>query len=208
MAQDAAPYNAIIAHFESHGETALESLLRLGIENRVPLGIVGIDDRLCKNKIDIAVDGESALSTANGLLKGIDGYEAILRDNTIDIEPQVMPPNSAQVLNLVIEQYIAPPSSMQMLGLYLWRYVYAIFHPTEGTIIDVLSGATIQTKPFEMHNAAVVQILNRIVKEGGGGIWVLPPIPDDYRVKHDFKLADVSSYTDDEAKIRKISCAQ
>ena len=72
-------------------------------------------------------------------------------------------------------------------------------------MIEMLSGATVPIPPFEMHNATVEQILNRIVKEGGGGVWVLPRIPDDYRNKRDLRIADVSSYTDDVEKIRKIS---
>src|SRR6266478_2802491 len=103
------------------------------------------------------------------------------------------------------ERHIAPPgSTMQELGAYLWQSVYYSFHPTEGTMMEILSGTnSVPIPPFEMHNATVEQILNRIVKEGGGGVWVLPPIPDNYRDKRDLKVADVSSYVDDKEKIRK-----
>jgi hypothetical protein len=76
-AQDAAPYNTNIAHFESHDETVLESILRLGIENKLPLGIVLIDDRLCKSNVDVKIDGETFLNTANRLLNGISGYQGV-----------------------------------------------------------------------------------------------------------------------------------
>src|ERR1700687_4252108 len=41
----ARPYESIVAHFKtSHGETSLEALLRLGMENKVALGIVRTDN--------------------------------------------------------------------------------------------------------------------------------------------------------------------
>jgi hypothetical protein len=203
----AKPYDAIVAHFEtSHGETSLEALLRLGMENKVALGIVRTDNRLCKNAEDVTIDNQPFLNAANTLLKSIDGYQAVVRDGVIVIEPRTASPNSEKILNLVIGQYVAQEgSSMQELGVYLWRYVYDILHPEASTMIEMLSGTTVPIPPFEMHNATVEQILNRIVKEVGGGVWVLPPIPDDYRNKRDLRIADVSSYTDDVEKIRKIS---
>jgi len=37
--------------------------------------------------------------------------------------------------------------------------------------MEILSGTnSVPIPPFEMHNATVEQILNRIVKEGGGGV--------------------------------------
>ena len=208
-AQPAKPHDTAVAHFETHGETALQSLLRLGIETKVAFGIIRTDDRLCKNTVDVTISDEPVLNTADRVLKGTEGYRAVVRDGIIIIEPQVVPPNSAQILNLLIDRYIAPPgSTMQELGVYLWRSVYAVFHPAEGTMTEIVSGTNpVYIPPFEMRNATVEQILNRMVKEGGGGVWVLPPIPDDYRGKRDLKVADVSSYTDDVAKIRKISCA-
>ena len=203
----ARPYDSIVAHFKtSHGETSLEALLRLGMENKVALGIVRTDNRLYKNVEDVTIDNQPVLNAANTLLKDIDGYQAVVRDRVIIIEPQTAPPNSGQILNLVIDRYDAQESSsMQELGVYLWRYAYDILHPEASTMIEMLSGATVPIPPFEMHNATVEQILNRIVKEGGGGVWVLPRIPDDYRNKRDLRIADVSSYTDDVEKIRKIS---
>src|SRR6266404_699978 len=206
--QHARPYDTAVAYFESHGETSLKAFLRLGEESKIALGIVRINNNLCRNAEVVAVDNQPVLYTVNSLLKSISGYQAVVKDGVIIIEPGATPPNSAQILNLVIERYVAPPgSTMQELGAYLWQSVYYSFHPTEGTMMEILSGTnSVPIPPFEMHNATVEQILNRIVKEGGGGVWVLPPIPDNYRDKRDLKVADVSSYVDDKEKIRKTPC--
>ena len=208
--QDKLPsYDKPVNHFESHTESALESILRLGAETKVPLGVVRSDDSLCQIRVSLSADKESALSITNRLTAGT-AYQPVVRDGTLVIEPKTMPPNTAKLLNMVVERYTAPPSTTEGLGLFLWRDVYASLHPAESTLVHYLSSPdAVQIAPFEMRNATVQQILNRIVNEGMGGEWVLPPIPDDYPNKQDQKLADLVGYSDDPAgKIQRISCTQ
>src|ERR1700736_230680 len=64
--QYAKPYDTAVAHFESHRETALQALLRLGIESKVAFGIVRVSgDQLCENVADVVVDNQSVLYTVN-----------------------------------------------------------------------------------------------------------------------------------------------
>jgi len=203
--RDVPLYNKQIEKFESHGESALNSILRLGIENKIPLGIIRSGDRLC-TKIDLAVRGEPATTIIEALIKRIGAYRLRIKDDLLVIEPQFIPSSTAQLLATEIPLFSVGASTTQELEAALLRFTKAVLRPAEGSAFSILgSPDDPRTPAFQMRNVTVDEILNRIVKQDEGGAWILLPIPDDYKKSADRPFVKIINYSDKRAGER-ISC--
>ncbi len=161
------PYHKPIEKFESHGESVLDSLLRLGIENKIPLRIIRSNDRLC-TRVELAVHGEPATNIIDGLLRQVRGYRWTIADDVLAIEPQSIPSSTAQLLATEIPRFSVADSTAQELEADLWRFTKALLRPGEGSAFSILgSPDDPRTRAFEMENATVDAILNHIIKEDG-----------------------------------------
>jgi hypothetical protein len=206
--QAPAPQAAVVDRFEAHGEDALQTLLRFGVVSKVPLGLVLTDSRLCTTKITLSVQSEPALSIVDQLTKQIDGYHWAVQDGVVVIKPGFLPASTSQLLSTVIPRYSVPRTTLAGLDLFLVQDLRAVFHPELGSAGSLMSSPdAFRVGPFEMLNATLEQILDRIVKEAGGE-WVLLPTPDNFRNVSDLKFASLISYTDNPMAIAKTSCAQ
>jgi len=201
------PQYRVVDKFESHDEFALQTLLRLGVETRTPLGLVQTDGQLCKSKIEISVEGESIASIANRLTSPV-GYTWAVENGVLVIQPQRMPLGVLALLNTLIPRFAAPRTTLEGLGLFLTMDVRAVFRPdirTAGSLPR--SPDTVLVGPVEMHNVTVKQALNEIAKVGMRGQWVLHPIPDDYRKAADAKFVDIVDYGSNPIPaIQRLSC--
>ncbi|MGH9682812.1 MAG: hypothetical protein ACRD4S_04275 [Candidatus Acidiferrales bacterium] len=143
----------------------------------------------------------------NKITNQIPDYRWVVRDGVAVVEPRSIPEGTSHILNLIIPRYAAPESTLQELAAFLHTDVRGVLRPDQGTAEDVLSSSNaVTTAPFEMRNASVEQILNRMATQGNGGAWILRPIPQDYRTAADHEFVQVVAYPDSEGRIARISC--
>jgi len=162
-------YDKPIEKFESQGESALNSLLQLGIENKVPLRIIRADDSLC-TKVELAVQGEPATTIIDSLVKQISGYRWTIKDDLLVVEPEFIPPSTEQLLATEMPRFSVGVSTTQELEADLWRFTKAVLRPGEGSSLSILGSPDDPRIPaFEMRNVTVEEILNHIIKEDAGG---------------------------------------
>jgi hypothetical protein len=199
--------NQAVVGFQARGEAGLQTILRLGETAEVPVGVVRADDSLCRDKIDLSVQKDTVANIMSKVISQTPDYRWLTRDGVVIIEPKSISADTAEFLDIVIPRYAAPESTLQELAAFLLTDVRGVLRPNEGTAADILSSSNeARTKPFEMRDATVEQILNRMVKQGQGGAWILLPIPKDYRVAADRQFVQVVGYPDTEGRIGKISC--
>ncbi len=188
-------------------ERSLSAILRLGNLSEVPLGVILADESLCTDKIEVEAPKESFTLLMHKIIGQTPGYQWLVQDGVAIIEPKSMPVDTVNLLELVIPRYAAPESTLQALAAFLRTDVLGVLRPNRGSIADILSSSSeVRTGPIEMRHATVQQILNRMVREGHGGAWVLLPTPKDYSAAADRQFVQVVSYPDSEGRIGRTSC--
>jgi hypothetical protein len=202
------PQYNLVNKFESHGETALQALLRLGTETRTPLGLVQNGRRLCESKTDISIAGESVGSIVDRLASPI-GYAWSVENGVVVIKPRTPSISTLQLLNTSIPRFAAPRTTLEGLGVFLAIDVRAVFHPERGSAgsLSRSPDATL-VGPLEINNITVEQALNVIVTQATSGGWILHPVPDDYRNAADSKFIDIIDYgLNPMPTIQNLTCA-
>ncbi len=160
----------IVDKFESHGEFAFQSLLRLGAETRTPFGLIPADLGLCTTHTEISVEGESLASITDKLTSQA-GYAWTVENGVMVIQPSRPPLGVLQLLDTVLPRFAAPRTTLQGLGVFLTIDVRAIFHPEVGSAGSLSrSPSAVLAGPLEMHDITVRQALNEIVKRGRRGM--------------------------------------
>ena len=162
--------------FESHGQSALQTVVNFGRETATPLGVVLGDRALCDQKVDVMSEGDSAEVVVASILSTIPTYKWSVQDNVVVIEPREPEGSLAQLLQISIPQFAAPVETLQGQNISLWMFIHAEVVPQGGTGASVLSGDEQRAAAIEMRDASAIAVLNRIVSREPKGLWIIPPI--------------------------------
>lgn len=202
-------YDKPLAGFESHREPAIQAILRLGLESKVPIGIIETDEQLCKAKVDVAAQGQTPLQIIAALIAQVSGYSWSVKDGVLSVQPANMPDGPVRLLSIAIPRFAAPEGTLDSQRAILWMQIRGVLEPGEGTAVSVMRSLKAQTfPPIDMSNATVEQILDRIVSRAPGGAWVLFPLPkqSEWRDKLDVRFIAAFSYGEEASKVRDVSC--
>ena len=165
--------------FESHGQSALQTLVNFGRETKTPLGVVLGDRALCDQEVDVMSEGDSAEVVIASILSTIPTYKWSVQDNVVVVEPREPVGPLAQLLQISIPQFAAPVETLQGQNISLWMFIHAEVVKQGGTGASVLSSADEQKAgPIEMRDSSVVAILNRIISREPKGLWIIPPLSE------------------------------
>jgi len=190
-------------------DNVLTSLVRVGFSNRVPLGIIIEGDSLCAYK----AIGNNADTTVGNLIgqlgTQVPGYMGEVRNGTLFIHPTAMKENTLHALDLVIPHFTTGPTNAQAMGVSLWMYIRAVLVPQEGSAFVGGTQRDAETLPsLEASRLTVHDILDRVITQGQGGLWIVHEVPADWQSHPKANPFDILSYSGDYEASKSIKCSQ
>jgi hypothetical protein len=202
QAQSNAIGTTSIGQFKIQNRPVIEAILEAGAKARVPLGLILVDGRLCKDIANSTMEHATLMDVLNGLLEQLPDYKAEAGQDTILVTPKELPENTKKFLDLVVPVFRAPEGSLNDQLLYLSIDIRAVLKPSEGSVLDILKSPGSRVLPaVSLSNATVRQVLDILVLRPPRGEWILFPVPQDITTTVDKQFAQLYSYGDDEKKL-------
>lgn len=161
------------------GNNALETLINVGVQNSIPLGLVLEGEGLCKSQLN-GKPGEDIADLIGDLGSQIPDYSAMLENGVLVVAPRKISAETQQSLNVTLPTFgIEEPETMQKIGISLWFYIRAVLVPGQSSGF----GGGVQRDddlllPFKLTDVTVEQVLNYLVTKGSGGLWAMPQVPN------------------------------
>ncbi len=157
------------------------ALTNFGNERRIPIGIVletGNPHQLCEKHRQVTVRDRPISDFIDELLAH-STYAWSVNDGVIVIRPAHVTDQLDRVLSIRFDRFGGHDArgiqtTMQGLGIILNSWVYSGLHPEAKSYGgDILSSLDAEQFPnFEVRDASVEQILNKIVSLGSKGMWL------------------------------------
>ena len=193
--------------FAAADQTVLQSLIQVGLNGRIPLGIVlNATGELCTPQKNRTMTNTAFKKVLSALLDD-SGYWWFVRDGVIEIEPKEMPEPARQVLNVHFDRFGSIKTTIKGMGIVLSGQIFAHFHPGQGYALDILASPDAEEVPmFSLLNVSAEQALNYVVSTGSNGIWILSPPAE--ASKEDYGRLNTYGYKDDVVALGRVSCPQ
>ena len=177
----------------------LRALTNLGNHRRIPIGIVletGNPHQLCEENRQFTIRDRPISDFLDELLAH-SNYIWSVKDGVIAIRPAHVTDQQNRVLNIRFDKFGGMPTTMQGLGIVLSTWIYSELHPEDhGYVGDILASLDAEQFPhFEVRDASVEQILNKIVSLGSKGMWLFQ-LDKNFEHKRNVDLYTLS-YKDD-----------
>ncbi len=188
--------------------TILLALSKFGSETRIPIGIVletNKPHQLCEENRQVTIRDRPLSEFLDALLARSD-YAWSAEDSVIVVHPAHVADQLNRVLSIKFDRFGGGgiPTTMQGLGIILNTWVYSQLHPeAKGYGGDILSSLDADQFPhFEVRDASVEQILNKIISLGSKGMWLFQ-LDKDFEHNRNVNL-HTYSYKDDADTLRTI----
>lgn len=169
--------DSVLEFKEPVGSNALSSVLRIGVDNQIPLGIVlggGQLDDLCDLNVEWPAGTTTLRRFVSMINRDMPRYQASWRMGVLVLEPVSLSRDVEQLLGLQLKSFSSPPENFAILGSNLWMNIRSTISPTQGTIGGGFSSTMSETLPeVKMMNKSVESALNTIVNQGSGAVWIL-----------------------------------
>lgn len=171
--------NKLESHVSQSQGPALEQIISIAKDNDIPLGIVVENDTLCRDRLKLTVGDVNLGSLIDNINAQMRGYRLHIDHGTLILGPISENENTKRLLSTNLAYFRPDSSTMQGLSQYLWTYIRAAINPNEGSVTSVISNPDDPViSGFDMEGPVhVVNVLNKIVQQNSGGVWVLSGVP-------------------------------
>ena len=165
-----------IIHVEPSTDSPLRDVVKIGFSNHLPLGLAlgtGIDANICRGNLELVAGDITVAELIDHLNRQLPGYHSSLEDGIIDVTAKKLSQGGAHLLNLILPEFRANRATAELMAFTLWTFVRASIAPQAATgFVGAESSGAEPLEPMELRNATARQILNRIVGQGKGAVWV------------------------------------
>jgi hypothetical protein len=167
--------NLIVNPSPSKG-TALEQIVEIARHNHIPLGVVVDGGEICQRDLKVKMLSNMTLDSLVQQVNGqLNEYRLTIDGGTLALRPIALRSNINKLLNLKLTDFRTDNGTMQALGINLWIWIRAVFDPKSGSVVSIISNPDSPIiSGFHIPGPATVEyILNQIVKQDPGGVWIL-----------------------------------
>ncbi len=209
-ALDHQPLTTRMISFATHNEDILHALLRLGSQERLPMGIVfDKTDALCKQRKSVDLKRATVGELMNNLLSDSNSTWR-MHEQVIEIRPKRIPEATIRILKMKVDKFGTTDTldTIQACAVVLSGRIYSGLNSHGGIAASIMSNPDAEkVPPFTLRNASVEAILNHIVSAGSRGAWLLySPTVDSRGEIKDVNLV-AYGYKDDMSALQTASCS-
>ena len=189
---------------------AIEQIIKIARDNRVPLGVVLANDVPCRLPLfkEAMDDTQVSVADLSALVaRNVHGYRLRLTDGVVIFEPSDINRDASQdeLLRLPIDDFHPIATTMKGIGDFLWVYVNAAVDVSRGSVGAISinpDGPQVSGLVLPQHST-VETILNTVVTHEPKGAWLLRPLPARWREKVDTIPIEIDSYYGSGASLYK-----
>lgn len=202
--------NQLTIHEDVSDGSALSALIRIGIDNKIPLGLVITDPSLCTDPLHLDAGSYIPAALVENLNNQLNNYQAEWTGSVLYVHPRITPSENAAVLHTTIPHFFDQADTHQGMGMQLWAAFITLLHPKGGYLTDKFGATNPDLIPaMTIENGTVDSILNQIVVKGKKGMWVMYQVPQNWKEKIPTPWPiKVLSYQDDRSSAESLSCKQ
>jgi hypothetical protein len=156
--------------------TALNTVLKISLENRIPLGIIfGTQPLLCAERAPGQIRAANFSDAFSQAIAGT-GYTVTVENNVYVLTGPDTTPHEMSLLNYRFERFSATDSTMNHAGALLNGYIMTVAEGAPAFAVDTMESRSAKKFNVKMQSATTSQIADHIVSLGGKGIWVFRPV--------------------------------
>lgn len=170
-----------VKEFSLHKEPVIDGLLTLAYEYKLPLAIEYVDADLVRRPFEVSRRNVTVRQAVVALVMSLPQYRVDFSGGLV----QVYSPNArrdpSSLLNMSISHFQVDHVDALSASFRLWGEVFARLHPGQGYAGHISGGALAPSGPkvtLDLRNAKVYEILNAIVVQDGGAMWLVQHPPE------------------------------
>ncbi len=167
-----------VAFFEVHDRNMMDALLMFGQQEHIGIGIEYIDAAAFQNRTTIQLRDRTMAEVFDAITEPL-GYRWSTDGQVVTVTHDGAMVGKRNLLNTRIPKFKVDETTMREASRALHIKLFFVLNPDHGGIAgdDPGGNRNFRIEPFEMKNATVRAILNRIVSQHGNGAWVIQQPP-------------------------------
>ena len=169
-----------VKDFSLDGKPAVEGLLGLAYEYRLPMGIEYMDVNLVHKPVKVHLRNVTVREAIEMLLKPLREYRVSFSEGLVEVYSPGARRDRSNILNISIEHFEVSRVDALQASTNLQGEIFAKLHPGVGFGGDTPYGQTAPSEPrvtLSLDHLKVYEILDAIVAKDGAAMWlvVVPP---------------------------------
>jgi hypothetical protein len=166
--------------FDNQEKTLIETLLKVADEFHLPMGIEKVENVTINRPIQVRLKNVTVAQILDACIRQATNYSWAIRDDVILISSHSLEARASNLFNFVIPRFKAANISLDYANHDLSLSLYYQKVKPESYVESYLGDARLDGKlvNLDVKNATIRYILNRLVAQHGGSVWIARIAPE------------------------------